>query len=237
MTPDRAEGARPAVPMRLIRAADELLRTVGVDDVTIESVAEAAGVARSTAFRHFGGRDRMITTVALWRSRSFARACVLEMDAQRGTFAKLEAAFTYAAEAVAEDAIMRELFLITPGADFGPDALEIASATFGPAIEAGQQAGDVRGDISSQEAVRWVVEQLYLAILQSDRSRAAATRRFRTFVASALSSRDNRVVPGTVRSTLETVDAALTQACDAAAALRRALTDESSIDSAKNRER
>lgn len=235
ITLDDTQGERPAVRDRLIRAADDVLRRVGVGEVTIEMVAEAAGVARSTAFRHFGGRDGMITAVALWRSRSFANACVLAMDARQGTFAKLEAAFVYLTEALAGDAIMRELFLLTPAADFGPDALAIASATLAPAIEAGRRAGDVRSDVSTDEAVRWIVEQLYLTILQSDRSDAAPTRRFRVFVAPALSSRDHGDIPGAVQSTLETVDAALARACEAAAALRGALTDGSVSGDASSR--
>ena len=235
MTRNGTRGERAAVAARLIRAADDLLRTVAVEEVTIELVAEAAGVARSTAFRHFGGRDRMITAVALRRSRSFARAGALVMDARQGTFAKLEAAFIYLSDAVAGDAIMRELFLLNPAADFGPDALAIASETFGPALEAGRQAGEVRSDVSPDEAVRWIVEQLFLAILQSDRTDATATRRFRAFVAPALSSRDSGEVPGAVQSTLETVDAALAQACEATAALRRALTHGSSSGDAPRR--
>jgi AcrR family transcriptional regulator len=208
-----------------------MLQQVGVDQVTIEMVAEAAGVARSTAFRHFGGRDRMITAVALWRSRAFATTCVLEMEARHGTFAKLEAAFIYLSEALAGDAIMRKLFLLTPAADFGPDALAIASTTLAPTIEAGQRAGDVRSDISTDEVIRWIVEQLYLAILQSDRSNAAATRRFRAFVGPALSSRDHGDIEGTVQSTLAAVDVALARACEAAATLREALNAASTSDS------
>ncbi|EHB58797.1 regulatory protein TetR [Mycolicibacterium rhodesiae JS60] len=224
---DDAWDERAAVPVRLIRAADALLRDRGVDDVTIELVAAAAGVARSTAFRHFGGRDRMVSTVALWRARAFARKCGLVMDSRQGTLPKLEAAFTYLTEALGQDAIMRELFILTPGADFGPEALAIASDAFGQTIEAGQQAGDVRNDVSSDEAVRWIVEQLYLAILQSDRTQAAVVRRFRVFIAAALSGGGNTGIPGTVQSTLEVVDAALAQASEAAAALRRTLADGS----------
>ncbi len=230
MTRTGTRGERAAVAARLMRAADDLLHKVSVEQVTIDLVAEAAGVARSTAFRHFGGRDRMVTAVALWRSRSFARKCVTEMEAREGTFAKLEAAFIYLTEALAQDAIIRELFVLTPGADFGPEALAIASGAFGRTIEAGQQAGKVRSDISTDEAVRWIVEQLYLAILQSDRTQAVAVRRFQVFVAAALSSGGNSGIPGTVQSPLETVDAALARACEAAAALRQALTDGSTAD-------
>jgi len=222
--------ARSAVRGRLMRAADEMLQRVGVDQVTIEMVAEAAGVARSTAFRHFGGRDQMITAVGLSRSRSFATECRLVMDQREGTFAKLEAAFVYLADALAHDAIMRELFVLTTAADFGPDALAIANTTLGPTIEAGQCAGDVRSDISTDEVVRWIVEQLYLAIMRSDRSEASATRRFRAFLTPALAGHDPGGLPGAVQSRLQTVDSALARACEAASALREVLTGGPAVD-------
>jgi len=222
--------ARSAVRDRLIDAADKMLRRVGVDQVTVEMVAEAAGVARSTAFRHFGGRDQMITAVGLSRSRSFASECRLMMDQREGTFAKLEAAFVYLADALAHDAIMREMFVLTTAADFGPEALAIANTTLGPTIEAGRTAGDMRRDVSTDEVVRWIVEQLYLTIMQSDRSEDSATRRFRGFMTPALSSHDRGDLPGAVQSRLETVDSALARACEAASALREAFSERPADD-------
>jgi hypothetical protein len=146
------------------------------------------------------------------------------MDQREGTFAKLEAAFVYLADALARDAIMREMFALTTGADFGPDALAIAHATLGPAIEAGRTAGDVRRDVTTDEVVRWIVEQLYLAIMRSDRSEASAIRRFRAFLTPALAGQDPGGLPGAAQSRLETVDSALARACEAAAALRDVLT-------------
>lgn len=205
---------------RLIRAADHALHQYGPDHVSIDAVAEAAGVSRATAFRQLGGRDQMITAVALSRSHRFARECSAVMARHVGAFAKLEAAFIYLVDALPSDPIIRELFVLTPGGDFVPEAHAIATATLGPAIDAGRAAGEVRDDVSTDEMMRWIVEQLYLAVLHTDRSDAVVIRRVRAFLTPALAAHRDRELSGGVLSRIESIDFALDQARAALNALR-----------------
>ena len=205
---------------RLIHAADVALQRYGPDQVSIEAVAAAAGVSRATAFRQLGGRDQMIIAVALSRSHRFARECSAVMARHVGAFAKLEAAFIYLVAELPNDPIIRELFVLTPGGDFVPEAHAIATATLGPAIEAGRAAGEVRDDMSTDEMVRWIAEQLYLAVLHTDRSDGAVTRRVRAFLTPALGAHRDRELSGRVLSRIESIDFALEQARAALKALR-----------------
>ena len=211
---------------RLIRAADLALRRHGVDQVSIEAVAAAAGVSRATAFRQLGGHDQMIIAVALSRSHRFARECSAVMARYVGAVAKLEAAFIYLVDELPNDPIIRELFALTPGGDFGPEAHAIAAATLGPAIEAGRAAGEVRDDVPTDEMVRWTVEQLYLAVLRTDRTEAAVVRRVRAFLVPALGAHGDREFSGDVLSRIESLDFALGQAREALKALRNLASTE-----------
>lgn len=207
---------------RLIRAADAWLDRHGVEELSIEAIAAAAHVSRATAFRKLGGRDQLVVAVALARADRFTRECVTEMDRQVGTFAKLEAAFVYLVGELPNDPIVREFFALRPGGDFGAEADAIANATLGPAIGAGRTAGEVRDDVPIEEIVHWTVEQLYLAVVQNDRSPAAAIRRVRTYLTPALSAHRTDQLSGSIRSRVESLDFALDQAREALSALQQA---------------
>jgi AcrR family transcriptional regulator len=215
--------ARPdSVRDRLIRTADVWLRRHGIAGLSIEAIAAAAHVSRATAFRKLGGRDQLVIAVALARSDRFTRDCATEMARHVGTFAKLEAAFLYLVRELPNDPIVRELFALKTGGDFGPEADAIANATLGPAIEAGRTAGEVRDDVPIDEIVHWTVEQLYLAVLQTDRSPAAVVKRVRTYLTPALSAHRTDQLSGSIRSRVESLDSALGQAREALSALQQA---------------
>jgi AcrR family transcriptional regulator len=207
---------------RLIRAADVWLRHHGVDQLSIEAVAAAARVSRATAFRKLGGRDQLVVAVALARSDRFTSECATEMARHVGAFAKLEAAFLYLVRELPNDPIIREAFAIKAVGDFGPEADAIANATLGPAIEAGRAAGEVRDDVPIDEIVRWTVEQLYLAVSQTDRSPAALIKRVRTYLTPALSAHRADQVSGSIRSRIDSLEHALESARVALLALQEA---------------
>ena len=48
---------------KLLRAATEILVVAGARAVTVDAVAEASGVAKSTLYRHWGSRDEMLVDV------------------------------------------------------------------------------------------------------------------------------------------------------------------------------
>jgi AcrR family transcriptional regulator len=215
---------------RLVRAADIALQRDGIDGVSIDAVAVDAGVSRATAFRHLGKRDEMIVAVTLVRSRRFASECTRQMSRLAGAFAKLEAAFIYLVRELPNDPVVRELFAMRSPDDLGPGTHEQAVATLGPVIEEGRSAGEIRTDISVDQIVDWTVEQLYLAVQQADRSEAAVRYRIRTFLSPALGAGREHVVPGTMRSRIETLESAVKQTVQALEGLRDELpppTDDS----------
>jgi AcrR family transcriptional regulator len=212
---------------RLIRAADVWLHRHRVDQLSIGAVAAAAGVSRATAFRKLGGRDQLVVAVALARGDRFARECSAEMAARVGAFAKLEAAFLYLVRELPNDPIIRELFALRSPDDLGPEADAIATATLGNVVEAAQAAGELRDDVPASEIVHWTVEQLYLAVLQADRSPAAVIKRVRTFLTPALSARRDHELSGSIQSRIQSLEFALEHAREALSALQGLLPTES----------
>ncbi|MCB9657243.1 MAG: TetR/AcrR family transcriptional regulator [Polyangiales bacterium] len=61
-TPSRRRGrpARDDVRAEVLAAAEELLRNTGLEPITVADLLEAAGVSRTTFYKHFDGRDDVI---------------------------------------------------------------------------------------------------------------------------------------------------------------------------------
>ncbi|SNQ47170.1 Transcriptional regulator BetI [Frankia canadensis] len=71
MTPERGERADAARNRRAILAAtEELLATLGPEQVSMERIAAAAGVGKGTVFHRFGSRNGLF--LALMQERAYA---------------------------------------------------------------------------------------------------------------------------------------------------------------------
>jgi AcrR family transcriptional regulator len=68
---------------QILDAACELLETHGVEAMTIEDVADAAGVSRSLVYTYFGDRDGMVAEVYLRVLDQVDRAVPLGMPSDR----------------------------------------------------------------------------------------------------------------------------------------------------------
>ena len=154
------------------------------------------------------------------------------MDRQTGTFAKLEAAFVFVARELSRDPIIYEFFVLTPAGTFGAEVFSLANRTLGPVLEEGRRRDEVRTDISTAKALRWMIEQLYLALLDPNHTRARVVSRVRTFIVPALSARSPNAVAGSVSSHLDTLNGGLQQVLDTVSALQAALLDPGTADTA-----
>lgn len=63
MRADAVEGTRG----RILEAAYELWRAEAYDDVSLERVAERAGVSKQTLIRHFGSKDQLLIATVDWQ--------------------------------------------------------------------------------------------------------------------------------------------------------------------------
>ncbi len=177
-----------SVSHRLVSAADAALLNADVDAVTIQAVAMAAGVSRATAFRQLGTHKDMVVAVAMLRAARYASSCAAEMVCCTSVFDKIETAFRHLVRELPADPVMRALFIVQTAADIGDEAGELATATLGPVIDQGRSSRVIRTDVSAERVMSWLVEQLYLAIQQPDRTDDAVRKRVRLFLIPALTS-------------------------------------------------
>jgi AcrR family transcriptional regulator len=69
---ERADAARNR--RAILRATEELLATHGLEHVSMDRVAQAAGVGKGTVFHRFGNREGLMRAVVEERVRSFSAA-------------------------------------------------------------------------------------------------------------------------------------------------------------------
>lgn len=87
-----AGGAVDAQAAAVLDAAESLLRSVGLRAWAVEDVATAAGVARSTVYRLFGGRDELVHAVLARELRSVLDVVAAAVDGEAGLEDKAVAA-------------------------------------------------------------------------------------------------------------------------------------------------
>src|SRR4051795_1836525 len=54
---------------RILEAADDLFRRVGIRGVGVETIAEAAGTNKMTLYRHFGSKDELILEYLTYKGK------------------------------------------------------------------------------------------------------------------------------------------------------------------------
>ncbi|MUL65983.1 hypothetical protein BOO86_16015 [Mycobacterium sp. CBMA 234] len=221
----------PTVRDRLISAADAALRKNGVDSMTVEAVAQTAGISRATAFRQLGKREDMIVAVGVQRAADYARRCAVEMAGAATASEKLHVAFQFLVRELPEDPVMRAVVTVRTAADLTIDVHDLLAETFGPVVDTGRVSGEIRADVPAEQVILWIVEQLYLAIQQPDRDPVAVRDRLRLFVFPALApTAVASASSASVRAHVDGLAAALQDAERAVSALREELADEISAN-------
>jgi AcrR family transcriptional regulator len=185
---ETATGEAPAAPVRLDRALIEYLDTLSLDnisDVSIDAVAQAAGVSRASAYRHFGDRDGLLFRAAMELTRQHAVVVMESLSHTATVAAKVEEAFAYSARQARVDKVLR-LLLLTRRPQAIDDATRALSLEImGPVYRQGQCDGEVREDLSVEEIIAWLSEQRQVVgRLQLDEEHARSY--VRNFIAPVL---------------------------------------------------
>lgn len=173
---------------RLIRAADAEIAERGTNAVQMEAIAKRAGVSRATAFRQLGSISETLVQVALLRARRHVAAVEALMAPRTGVLAKIEAALVYTTRELPTDPSISALIAQHSASVHDPRVHQVAVDAMGPVLRGGQEGGEVRTDLEINEIVNFLVEQTYLAAEDIDRSEGAVRRRFRNFIAPALTT-------------------------------------------------
>jgi AcrR family transcriptional regulator len=159
-TPSDDDGARE----RLLDAALACFERFGVLKTTVDDVATAAHVSRTTVYRYFrGGRDEMIHGIFMREVRELGAEIADVMRTERTFPDAMITAIVFAVRSVREGVHLR--FLFSPDtvgqtaniAMASPAFYELTTETLRPLFEESQRRGEIRADLSLQDTGEWLV--------------------------------------------------------------------------------
>lgn len=162
----------------ILAACGDLFRSRGFDETTIPDIMEAAGVSRQTFFNYFAGKEAVLTELGLAWLRQQAEIPSPGSPSQTGSFlAGTREAIRSQIRMVKRDPQFMRLVFTRSGllfprqAEFGADTLrsrtESTRAIFdgiARIMQAGQQAGEIRNDISALQIAEMYVSQMLMTI-------------------------------------------------------------------------
>lgn len=163
LTPLRTRDAR-ATRARLIRAALDLFTTQGFRGTTTPEIAQRAGVAEATIYRHFPSKDALLAAACL-EAQSYGRRLIAPADQDaavdaRSLLARLGRQLVEIAE---HDPALLRMLLRPPDEALQNEAARRGIQEFREALQRLVAAGKQRGQIRSGSAELWSAVWLALA--------------------------------------------------------------------------
>jgi AcrR family transcriptional regulator len=142
---------------RMVRAAIDLINSVGVDGATLKAIGEQAGYSRGLATHHFGGKSGLFRRLLRQVHAEFLE----ELNERVGERTGIEA--LEAANEAHRDYVLRHrdrlramyilwLGALDPGSDFKPNVARFMKRqreTMARWIRGGQQSGQIPADIDA----------------------------------------------------------------------------------------
>jgi AcrR family transcriptional regulator len=197
---DADAAGEPSVQERLTAAIDQCvasLQTEELGSITIEDVAQIAGLSRATAYRYLGNRDEVLYLAALALTRDHTER-IGALMASLPTFAeRLEEAFAYTAREIKRDPRIAILHHTSRTEPVDRAIHTKGVETLAPSLIEGRENGQVRTDVSVDELIDWTSEQIRI-VARSDRSEEEIRLWVRHFVEPAFRppvSEDPKVGP------------------------------------------
>ncbi len=99
---------------RVLDATMSLLATLGVAKLSLEEVAQEAGVSRQTVYRHFGNRDQLLSAAILREEQAFIERIVAASEPHDQLRPALEAAIRETLTAAREHPLLDRLLETEP---------------------------------------------------------------------------------------------------------------------------
>lgn len=197
MSPEVPAAAAERARERIIDAAEECFRQVGVAKTTVEDIAAAAGLSRATVYRAVtGGRDELILAVVLRSLRRFLDVLAERLSSERSVpDAIVEGTLSAVAFVRAEPTIARLLVPEAAGhmqaavAGAGEQVLAVCADHVRPHFEAAQRRRLIRADIDVEGAVEFLFRLITsLIVMDRDRSEEATRGFLRAFAVPAIAA-------------------------------------------------
>lgn len=162
-TPVRTRDAR-ATRARLIRAALDLFTAQGFRGTTTPEIAQRAGVAEATIYRHFPSKDALLTAACL-EAQSYGKGLIAaeETESHLDIRAALGKAGRQFVEIAQRDPALLRMLLRPPEEALHEEAARRGIREFREALQQLVAAGKQQGQIRPGSAELWAAVWLALA--------------------------------------------------------------------------
>jgi len=147
MKPSRRERKKRETRQRLMEAALHLFHEQGYDATTVERIAQAAGVAKSTFFNYFETKDAILPALAASRLQQLEKALLPEQGAPDSPVARIKLALRLMAEDPLSDPILTWRLFVTGMHHRDVRPLHALVNLLAKQVRQAQAIGEVRADL------------------------------------------------------------------------------------------
>ena len=164
--PPRTQAERTALAeTKMVRAAVDLLNTVGIQGTTLVAIGERSGYSRGLATHHFGSKAGLFRTVLKRMTAVWADELVANLGEKTGIEAIMTAIDSHLDHVQRHPDFIRATNILwgaalDPSSEFKPNAREffrIQRESVAGWIKGGQKKGEIRNDIDAER----IAEQYY----------------------------------------------------------------------------
>jgi AcrR family transcriptional regulator len=159
----------------IIAAARRCFLKYSLQKTSIDDIAREAGMARSGVYRYFTNRDDIVEAAMLRRMEEFIASSAKLMQEAKDLGDALLKLSIATVETGRNDPELRQVFgedghigIIDLLGGSRPAAQQIVMNFWKPALDRGRAAGDMRPDISDDEAIEWMRGVYVMLILRKE---------------------------------------------------------------------
>lgn len=180
----------------LLDAASACLASGAGSRLSIDDVAEAAAVHRTTVYKYFADKDELIAA-AVFRQGAAVIAQAEKVLASPGTFvSRLTAAFSVVHDGLVGSPVHRRLIslqspeFIASNVEASDAFQEMTARALGPTVAEAASNGELRAGLSEQEVIDWLGRAMVLLLIEAVADpRRDAPQAFARFVLPGVAAR------------------------------------------------
>jgi AcrR family transcriptional regulator len=173
--PARVESGSDSGPRdEILKAAESCFEYFGFRKSTVEDIAKAAGISRTTIYRFFKDRDALLSALVLRHSEDIVSATRAHVE-QFSSFEDILVEGTIFQINFGRNDMFWQLLVSPEHMDMAErllissaEVLAITMPLWAPLIEAAQKRGEVRADLDPERGCRWIVLANVIAFSRND---------------------------------------------------------------------
>jgi AcrR family transcriptional regulator len=185
----RTTGAVPgATDVRILDAAEQAVRRLGLRRVSMGDVARLAGVSRGSVYRYFPDRETLVASVLTRAAERFVRSSEEVVRRRRTLAAQVAEAAVYIRQHLHDERVTlapldpRDTMLAALLTSHLDDLVESWVQFWQPLLVDARERGEIRPELEPRQAAEWIVRMmLSFAVMPSvviDLDDPIAVRRF-----------------------------------------------------------